>query len=277
VLAPPTTLELLRTAAPVNARVPHRMFLDDETRSPRQLTKVGAHVYATDPLTEPICLAWAVDDRPVQYWLRGDPVPTIFFEVAEDPTNWEVYAHNAPFEMAIGQHVLPRYGFPVIPRECYRCTMAMSLALALPAKLGALADALELEHRKDAAGERLMHQMSKPRKPRKGEDPKGIYYFDDPERLDRLVTYVVKDVEVLRELADRLLRLSDFEHELWQLSCLINDRGFHVDRSFAEAMRAIAKAAAPEIDAEIAELTDGAVTSINQVARLLKWLHSQGA
>jgi hypothetical protein len=45
--------------------------------------------------------------------------------------------------------------------------------LGLPAKLGMAADALELANRKDAAGERLMHQMSKPRRPRKGEDPAG--------------------------------------------------------------------------------------------------------
>ena len=56
----------------------------------------------------------------------------------------------------------------------------------------------------------------------------------------------------------------------------INERGFHVDRQFAEAARRIAQAAAPEIDAELAELTDGAVTGINQVARLLQWLQDQG-
>ena len=60
------------------------------------------------------------------------------------------------------------------------------------------------------------------------------------------------------------------------LSCRINERGFHVDRQFAEAARRIAQAAAPEIDAELAELTGGAVTGINQVARLLQWLQQQG-
>ena len=62
----------------------------------------------------------------------------------------------------------PRYGFPLIPPERHRCTQAMCLALGLPAKLGLLADVLELANRKDAAGERLMHQMSKPRKAAQG-------------------------------------------------------------------------------------------------------------
>jgi hypothetical protein len=34
--------------------------------------------------------------------------------------------------------------------------------------------------------------------------------------------------------------------------------------------------AAPEIDAELGDLTSGAVTGINQVARLLAWLQQQG-
>ena len=54
----------------------------------------------------------------------------------------------------------------------------------------------------------------------------------------------------------------------YRYSAPINQRGFCVDRVLAEAARGIAQAAAPEIDAELAELTDGAVTSIHQVARL---------
>ena len=53
------------------------------------------------------------------------------------------------------------------------------------------------------------------------------------------------------------------------LSNQINARGFHVDRKFAEAARKIAKAAAPEINAEIGHITDGAVTGIAQIARLV--------
>ena len=40
---------------------------------------------------------------------------------------------------------------------------------------------------------------------------------------------------------------------MWELSTTINGRGFHIDRAFAEAARQIAQAAAPEIDAELAE------------------------
>jgi DNA polymerase len=134
-----------------------------------------------------------------------------------------------------------------------------------------------LVNRKDAAGERLMHAMSKPRNPRKDEDPaEKTYWFDDPDRLQRLYNYCKQDVEVERELHDRLLPLSAAEQALWALSSKINTRGFHVDRQFAEAARRVAQDAAPEIDAEICEITGNAVTAINQIARLLQWLQQQG-
>ena len=53
---------------------------------------------------------------------------------------------------------------------------------------------------------------------------------------------------------------------------LVNARGFFCDRPLAEAARTITQAAAPELDTELAQLTIGAVTSINQVARLKVWL-----
>jgi DNA polymerase bacteriophage-type len=164
----------------------------------------------------------------------------------------------------------------LIPLERHRCTQATALALGLPARLGVAADALELANRKDAAGERLMHQMSKPRRARKGEDPAGVYWHEDVERLERLYSYCRQDVEVERELSDRLPPLLPAEQERWVLSSVINDRGFCVDRAFAEAARRIAQAAAPEIDAELAELTAGVITGINQVARLLEWLQKRG-
>ena len=254
----------------------HVLHRDVETFGVLDLRVVGAHRYAADPRTDIYCMAFAVDDGPVQLWKRGDPVPPEFVEAAANP-EWIVAAHNDAFESAIEQHILgPRYGFPLVPPERHRCTMAAALALGLPAKLGKLADALELASRKDAGGEKLMHQMARPRKHRKDESVDGVLYFNDQERLARLYDYCWRDVEVERELHDVLRALLPSEHGLWVLDRTINDRGFHVDRSFAEAARRIAQAAAPEIDAELAEITGGAVTSINQIAKLQVWLREQG-
>lgn len=263
--------------AALNDGVPHVLHRDYETRSRDvDLKVVGAHKYATGAGTEIICAAYAVDDHAVQSWIPGDPVPPEFKETARNP-NWTVAAHNDAFETAIELHILgPRFGWPTIPIERHVCTMATALAAGLPAKLGAAADALELANRKDAAGEQLMHQMAKPRRPRKGEDPAGTYWHEDPERLERLRSYNKQDVEVERELHGSLPAPTSPEHALWVLSNKINDRGFHIDRLFAKSARKIAQAAAPEIDAELAAITDGTVTAINQIARLLAWLQQQG-
>jgi DNA polymerase len=261
---------------PTNNSSLHVLHRDYETRSQLPLSSVGVHRYASDASTEFMFGHYAVDDQPVQLWTPGNSVPPEFTEAANDP-NWIVAAHNDIFEAAIERHIMaPRFGFPEIPLERHVCTMARALAHGLPARLSAVADALELTNRKDANGERLMHQMSKPRKARKDEDPTKIYYFDDIDRMLRFHDYGRQDLETERELHNRLPSLSKAEQASWVLSCIINARGFCVDREFAQAARKIAQAAGPEIDAELTKITDGTVTSINQIAKLLDWLHQHG-
>ena len=124
------------------------VVVDAETRSLLDLRKVGAARYARHPSTDVWCVAYAIDDDPVQLWLPGEPVPPAIVEAATDP-NCVFVAHNANFERSIIEHILtPRYGWPAIPVERWRCTMAAALALALPADLGKVAAALSLPHQK---------------------------------------------------------------------------------------------------------------------------------
>ena len=177
------------------------------------------------------------------------------------------------------QHILhPRFRFPLIPPERHIGTQADGLALGSPASSGRLADVLELANRKDAAQARRLDSNLLSRKRRKDEIAEGLLYFDDPDRRARLG----KDRR--RTDGGRARDSATFpggapsasEHALRVLSSTINDRGFHVDRGFAEAARRIAQAAAPEIDAELADITGGAVTGINQIAKLQVWLQQQG-
>ena len=132
---------------------------DIELRSRINLKKSGLHVYAADPSTEVICLSFAINDGPVQRWFPGDPIPPVWFEAANDP-NWTAFAHNAQFEITIGELILhPRFGFPIIPDNQYRCTQATAWRSDCRRSWNKLADAMEFKHRKDKAGERLMHKM----------------------------------------------------------------------------------------------------------------------
>src|SRR5262249_4667076 len=181
------------------------------------------------------------------------------------------------FERLVEQYIMaPRYGWPTIPIERHRCSQAAGLALALPANLAALGKALNLEYQKDDAGHRLMLQMSRPRKPRKGEDPSGIYWVDDPEKIERLHAYCRRDVETERAAHKRIGFLPAAEQKVWELDAVINDRGFHLDSELLEGALRVSANAETEINREIAEITGGAVTTINEVARLLTWLREHG-
>src|SRR5262245_55946581 len=132
------------------------LFRDFETRSTLDLEVVGAWRYAAEPTTAVWCVAYAVDDGPIDIWIPGQPVPEAFHQAARD-SDWLVGAHNDSFESVIERLILsPLYGWPLVPIERHRCSMAMALAAALPGKLKKVADVLNLPVRKDAEGERLM-------------------------------------------------------------------------------------------------------------------------
>lgn len=247
---------------------------DIETRSALDLKVVGAARYAADPTTDVWCVAFAVDDGPVQIWYRSEPIPEVFFEAARNP-EWIVVAHNDAFERAIEENILAaRYGWPLVPIDRHRCTMAMAQAAALPAGLDRLAEALELPIRKDKEGARLMLQMAKPRKPRAGEDPNIYHWHDEPEKIERLGAYCQRDVEVERAAAKHLPPLIDAEQKLWTLDAIINARGFHVDTPLLEASRQVVTMTEAALQAEFRELTG--LDSTNQVDKLVAWLGEKG-
>jgi DNA polymerase len=118
--------------------------------------------------------------------------------------------------------------------------------------------------------------MSKPRRARKGENADQVHWFDDHERRQRLYAYCTADTEVERELYVHLRPLSPSEQAIWFLDACVNARGFYLDQRLANAEKKIVAAAAPEIDTELAEVTGGAVTAVNQIARFQAWLQTQG-
>jgi DNA polymerase len=218
-----------------------KLFWDIETRSTVSLEDAGAWRYAADAMTEILCVAFAIEDHEPQIWTSSQPIPTEFFEVAGNP-DWCVVAHNQQFERAITTHILqPRFGWPEIPLAQQRCSMALALAHALPGALENAAAALGLPFQKDREGYRLMRLMSRPRRPRKNEDPAGVYWIDGEELRARLQLYCKRDVETERAAFNRLPPLPPQEQQLWELDAVINARGFHVDIALAEAARDVAR------------------------------------
>jgi DNA polymerase bacteriophage-type len=245
------------------------VVIDVETRSNLDLTEVGASRYAAHPSTKVLVVAFTIDEEEdPEIWLpTADPmVPARLIAAAGDPDVTFV-AHNAAFEIEVCRSKLAHFGLPEIPLERWVDTMTAALALALPANLENLAIALEIKHRKDAVGVRLMRQMTRPESAAQ----------DSSERLQALGQYCARDVLATREAFYVLPALTPEEQALWILNQRICRRGIHFDRVLTVAARDIAEKARSALNTQLAAATGGELTTTSQVARLVRWLCAHGA
>lgn len=248
------------------------LHVDFETRSAADLKKTGVYAYAAHATTDIWCLAYAFDDGPIEVWTPGQPVPADIVE--HIMLDGVLTGHNAAFERIIWRYILaPRYGFPEPATEQWRCTMAMAYSLAMPGSLENAAPAAGLDMAKDKHGHRLMMQMARPRKV---EDDGTIVWWNEPEKIARLIEYCKQDVAVERALEKRLRPLSVSELALWHLDQKINDRGVLVDETLALAAKGIVKQAQADLDVRMRALTDNEVSACSNRNQLVKWIRGQG-
>ena len=253
------------------------LSIDLETRSPVDLKRSGAYRYFEHPMTEVLCAAWAVDDGPVNGWVPDRLYQPNFNQLCDalsDPSveisGWHVNFERQGFNWVMG----PMHGWPVPSLDRFRCTAAQAAAQALPRALENVADVLRLPQRKDLDGAKLMMQMARPRKARKGENRTEVHWNDGD--LDRLVEYCKTDVEVERAVRKRLKPLSAAEMRLWRFDQLINDRGITIDRDLVDDMIAIVDQESERLNEKLCRMTNGAVEKCTQTERLKVWLADRG-
>jgi len=298
-----------------------RFTIDFETRSAADLTKTGAWRYAEDETTELMCLAVLRPDGTSFLWHPDYPSVGIietnrglleeFFEAIRDGAILE--AHNVGFERALWEkHCVPKLGWPSVQPEQWRCSMALASMHALPRSLGAAAEALGLDVRKDEKGARIMKKISRPRLPLKADleliaahlfgsrdewkdvaKPKNMYelkrlyrnvpavsalnvWHEKVDELELLFQYCLRDVETEHALSERLGGDLGVEHEVWAMDQEMNARGVTIDTDLARQAISMAEQCADEANDEMARLTDGHVTSITQREALLNWINGLG-
>jgi DNA polymerase len=242
--------------------------IDFETRSRVDLRKCGAWVYSTDSSTEILCLGFT-DGSVAGCWNAGED--RWHFELLFDAIKRgaEIHAHNALFERSIWDNVaVPRYGFPPIAPEQWRCSLAACSRLGLPRSLEDAGKALGLPIQKDTEGRKLMLKLCKP--DRDGKFPGA------PAEFERLRQYCLRDVETELEVHRAIEGLTKSELKVWQLDQTINLRGVPVDREALQHALAIAEKSKDSSRTQLVEITDGAVHTPQQVAALLEWAESKG-
>ncbi len=247
------------------------LHLDWETRSVLDLKEVGLYNYSRHTGTDIWCGAYAFGDEEPELWIPGEPCPPRIEKHVAD--GGFVLAWNAPFELALwNQIAAPRYGWPALPAEQAVCVMAQGYAMGLPGSLEHAALAMGIELNKDTEGRALMLRMCRPRSTKGGK----VTWWEDEEKLQRLYEYCKQDVRVERELHKRLMPLSQRERKVWLMDYTINQRGVQVDLPSAEAAIKLADAMKVRYDNELAEITNGAATSVTALAPLKEWLAEQG-
>jgi DNA polymerase bacteriophage-type len=243
--------------------------IDFETRSHANLPDVGLDIYANDPTTEVLCIAFGTqpDNVVVQAPTPTEDSPAYCLRWLLDhvAAGGKIQAWNAMFEYAIWNCVcVPKYGWPELKLEQCIDTMAIAAANNVPQSLDDAGNFMNSEHKKDAVGKRLIMKLSKP-------SIKGVFN-EDPELLKQLFDYCAQDVRTEMAIGSVLRPLSDVEQEVWTLTQRINLRGVPVDpKELRNAVLACEKAQS-EIDRESLQLTG---CKPSERAKLLEWINQK--
>jgi DNA polymerase bacteriophage-type len=261
-----------------------RIHLDIESRSVIDLRKAGVYVYAESPTTDIWCLAYSVDNGPIQVCTPTDAPNVNLFTLAIEK-GFTFHAWNANFERIMWREILTkRYGWPEPKLEQWRCTMAAALAMGFPASLERVAPAVGLDITKDAKGQGLMKRMMRPRSTHMAsmtelgeyQTTESYVWWDEPEKIARLTEYCAQDVEVERQVHARLCPLTEEEQKLWFLDQTINDRGLYIDEQLCHAAKKIVETAQTRLNANMIVTTEGLVQTCSNIGQLSAFLAENG-
>jgi len=238
--------------------------LDFETYSECDIRKAGAFAYADHPSTEVICLAWALDDEPPVLWTPDMPAPTDLFRLIEKGA--EVWAWNSFFELAVWERVLH---WPSVPISQWNDTAALAAAQAYPRALAKCGEFMGMtgDAAKDKRGKYLIQRLCKPYRGKR---------VRDPELLQELYDYCLQDVVAESAIRRRLRPLHPTERQVWVTDQKMNLRGVRLDKDNIGHAIAIIEKLAIELNQEVYELTNGALSSTASRAKSLEWINSQG-
>ena len=240
--------------------------IDFETRSHANLPDVGLDIYANDPTTEVLCIAFGTTPDNVQV-CQGDTVVRNAELLHHVANGGKIQGWNVLFEYAIWNCVcVPKYGWPPLKLEQCIDSMAIAAANNVPQSLDDAGKFMDANHKKDAIGARLIQKLCKPN--RKGK------FENDPELLNQLFEYCAQDVRTEMAIVKLLRPLTADEQRIWELTQRINLRGVPVDpKELQNAVNAV-QSAQKAIDEETLQLTGCKPT---ERAKLLLWLNTRGA
>lgn len=128
---------------------------------------------------------------------------------------------------------------------------------------------------KDKDGTRLLKLLSVPRNPTKADPRLRIRPEDVPDEAVKLYAYCEQDVRAEEAIAAECPELEGEELEFYLCNEEMNARGVQVDTDGLADCIVIVEAVLVKYDAELRELTGGAVGSVNELEALKDWLRGR--
>ena len=237
------------------------------------LPVVGTPQYAAHPSTEILCASYDWYGLPVS-WVPGSPAPVALLEHVQ--AGGMIRAYNVTFEFWLWNMVGARlYGWPVLQLEQCVCDMAAARRFSLPGSLANVAKVLGTPG-KDKDGTRLIQKLTRPHTPTRARS--DIRWTPATAWDDFTALYRYCDQDVIAEDAASALvpELSDHERQVWLTDQTINVRGVQVDVETLDAALSILGQAETRYNAELAEITGGAVQAASETIKLRAWILTQG-
>ena len=178
-----------------------------------------------------------------------------------------IVAHNFAFEIGALRYLANVNLAP----DRFSCTMARAMRMGLPGGLGNLASVLGFgSEGKDAEGNRLMKQVSKPR-PTWTKKQTGQVWFEDADRLARIAKYCADDVRVTRRIDQMIPELEPDERAIWLHVHDMNCRGIPVDIEMIHGAITMSEEAIRDVTDRIRHYTGGMVQSLKAPGQLVAW------
>jgi len=230
------------------------LWIDFETRSRCDLTTRGVYNYAQDATTEVLCMSYAFDDEPVQTWTPDQPFPERVRQY-----DGQIRSHNAAFERLIFWYVL-QINFKL---EQFFCTAAQARANCAPGSLEDVGRFASASMKKDHRGAQLIRLLCIPQA--------DASFRQDSDLMAELIAYCEQDVRAMRAVSNAMRDLSDEELADYHVNERINDRGVLVDVDLCRAAIKYAADELVEIEAIVAEVTQGEITSVRS-PRMREWV-----
>ena len=249
------------------------LAIDVETYSSVDISTSGAYKYVQAPDFQIMLFAYAFNDEEVKIidFMNGEYLPQEVNEALNDPKIIKT-AFNANFERnAIEADTFDIY----CPPEEWQCTMVKALTMGLPGSLGMVGKAMHFEEDKQKMkeGKALIQYFCKPCKPTKANSERTRNLPEhDPEKWEIFKTYCIQDVEVERDIRNKLsiYPTTDTEQRLWELDQRINDRGVGTDLVIIEKAIECDANYSIRLRNEAIEITG--LSNPNSAAQLKKWI-----